>query len=37
MRVLAVGLEEVDDTRKSPQRTAMNYYNPLGDQREQII
>jgi|TARA_B100001250_G_C19789762_1_gene785889 hypothetical protein len=37
MRVLAVGLEEVDDGKKSPQRTAMNYYNPLGVQSEQII
>lgn len=37
MRVLAVGLEEIDMSNKAPQAFAENNYNPFGKNYEQII
>ena len=37
MRVLAVGLEEIDTSNKAPQVLADNNYNPFGKSYEQNI
>ena len=37
MRVLAVGLEEIDMSNKAPQALADNNYNPFGKTYEQNI